>query len=134
MRFSARSKVGILLSLVTIVTILGAFMVTVVSRGQPSHAAASTASFGSAHFQAQQVSSGTLNSARSKTTRSQAHTKHPSPREVPFYSPYHGKANVSAPARNIPGVAASNAIDPKANEGDLLQNFNGLSDKDTASD
>src|SRR6266581_1452534 len=42
MRFSARSKVGTLLSLITIVTLIGAFAVTIISRGSPTHASSAS--------------------------------------------------------------------------------------------
>src|SRR2546421_2614932 len=125
MRFSTRSKLGIILSLVTILTLASGFMVTAIaSRGSSANAASTVG-----------VSYHTANGKLS------SHSFHPggqaptqaAPQKV-YAAPEHfGKQNVNATtaaARNAPGADGLSVLNGSATT--LLHNFNGLSGKDNA--
>src|SRR5579863_2828497 len=137
MRFSTRSKVSILLSLVTIIAIVCAFMVTVFSHGPSSHAASSssTSSATSILGKATMAGSGSNLFNLPKTTGSGS---------VVFKSDVVNRMGVNGkiPSSNGSGAPSttatalsSSAASPKwhtSNAGKLLQSFDGVSDLDNA--
>jgi len=123
MRFSARSKVGTLLSLITIVTLIGAFAVTIISRGSTTHASSAST------FQAAQAPGYAV-------------------RNIQVPSSSAGVSNLvsHSPAKNLParnmgaraigrfsynsstatGVHSTSSASLNTTPGNLLQNFAGL--------
>src|SRR5260370_15523447 len=125
MRFSARSKVGILISLVTILTLTSAFMVTsFMGRGSATQAAHLTHSV-------------TYHGQRGSANKQKVHVvqhavnKH-SAGKLRALPGHFGKANsarLNAAKSNAPRLsAADNAavLDPRVSEGGILHNFRGL--------
>jgi hypothetical protein len=131
MRFSVRSKVGILLSAITILTVVSTFMVTFASRGTASHAASTPPT--SASYQAvslksnQLVASPTLPNG---STKSSHLSTSPQVLGIPSENKLHG-AQTHAAVQRAP-VTAGAAIRNTATEGRLLHNFNGISNLDSA--
>lgn len=129
MRFSARSKVGILLSLVTILTLISAFAVTTfMGRGtatQAAHSKHSVTYHGhrvSATKHAMHVTKAVKHSVKSHAAKK-------------FYAvPSHlakskSSAKLNAARQQAPKLSAANAsavLGPRVNEGGILHNFAGL--------
>jgi hypothetical protein len=135
MRFSARSKVGILISLVTILTLLSAFAVTTFAgRGTATQAAHST------HSVTYHGHTGKAVARKLHVTKAVTHAlkKHAAGKQHTALPGHFGKASsarLNAARRNAPavGVAGSSAVDsPRVNEGGLLQNFHGLTSTSSA--
>jgi hypothetical protein len=132
MRFSARSKVGIILSLVTILTLVSGFLVMVVSsrNGASAH---QSGGLPTAHFVSKKHV-GTLIA----THRSHATVKHHAvgsqkPKAFAFRSP--GKKSQTSHVSShtaVGGVSSTGIYKGHVAEGTLLANFNGLSDLDSA--
>jgi len=119
MRFSIRSKLGIILSLVTILTVVSGFMVmAIASRGSGAHAASSAGvSYNTAHGQlaANPLQLGGQNPALATST-------------TVYAAPDHlGTPN--AAAQNAPAAAGLSSLQGAAT---VLHNFNGLSGQDNA--
>jgi len=125
MRFSARSKVGILLSLVTILTLISAFAVTTFMGGRGTQAAHSTHSV-------------TYHGHRVSATKQKVHTvqhavnKHTAKKFYAVGSHSVGKkssAKLNAARQNAPRLSAADSsavLGPRVNEGGILHNFAGL--------
>jgi hypothetical protein len=124
MRFSTRSKLGIILSLVTILTLVSGFMVmAIASRGSVTHAASSAGVSYS-------TDSGKL--AGNPVQLGGQQPVNAAPQQV-YAAPSHfGKPNVNATtaARNAPAADSLSVLNGTA--ATLLHNFNGLSGKDNA--
>jgi hypothetical protein len=120
MRFSARSKLAVILSLITILTVTSGFMVmAIASRGSGAHAASSAgASYQNAHGQlaANPLKLGGQNLAPATSTTVNAAPDH------------FGKPN--AAAQNAPAVASQSSL--KGSTATVLHNFNALSGMDNA--
>lgn len=131
MRLSPRSKESILLSVVAILTIVSAFMVTLVSPGAISHAATAstaTATYNAVSIKAKQVAaSPTLPNGSTKP-----HNNPTSPQVLdnPFEGELHD-AKPQATVQGVPVTTSTSVLNPAA-EGKLLHNFNGISDADQA--
>src|SRR5581483_12091770 len=127
MRFSRRSKVGVLLSAVTMLTLVSAFMVTLVTHGATTHAASSstTANYKATSINGKQVlTSSTLASGSTKTNRVPTA---PLVLTNPHESELGGaKTNVRKTA--APAVVSTSAVA----EGHIVHKFNGISDADQA--
>src|SRR5260370_463900 len=111
MRFSARSKGGILLSIITILTLVSAIMVTIVSRGTASHAA-STAPI-TATYQGKPlngVQTATLPGIPTKVT--QPHQQQTSPQDLDARAG--GKAASKTGAVHGVPATTGNAVDDAA--------------------
>jgi hypothetical protein len=125
MRFSTRSKLGIILSLVTILTLASGFMVMAIASRGSSAKAASTAGV-SYHTANGKLSNQSLQLGGQAPTQA-------APQKV-YAAPEHfGKQNVNATtaaARNAPGADGLSVLNGSATT--LLHNFNGLSGKDNA--
>ena len=122
MRFPARSKLGIILSLVTILTLVSGFMVMAISsRGSVTHAASSA---GVSYNTANGVLAGNplqLGGQQPVNAVSQ---------QVYAVPNHFGKPAVNTAAQNAPvagGLSVLNVSDPT-----LLHNFSGLAGKDNA--
>jgi len=135
MSFSPRSKVSILLSAITILTLVSAFIVTLVSRGTASHAASTPPTTARYHGTTtkshvlatnKNLLSSVSSAALVSPATSKAHTKNP--RYVPYRSP--GKQNSIGPNALARGVGAPLVSDStlSSTEGTLASNFDGLSD------
>ncbi len=120
MRFPARSKLGVILSLVTILTVVSGFMVmAIASRGSGAHAASSAGvSYKTAHGQlaANPLQLGGQNPAPATSTTVYAAPDH-------FGTP-------NAAAQNAPAAAGLSVL--KGSATTVLHNFNGLSGNDNA--
>ncbi|HKV58776.1 MAG TPA: hypothetical protein VJO32_10865 [Ktedonobacteraceae bacterium] len=129
MHFSPRSKVGILLSAVTILTLVGAFMVTLASHGATTHAASSsnTANYNATSIKGKQVlTSSTLAGGSTKTNRVPTT---PLVLTNPHESELGGaKTNAVARKAPAPAVTSTSAVP----EGHIVRKFNGISDADQA--
>ncbi|HEU0003973.1 MAG TPA: hypothetical protein VFQ36_23915, partial [Ktedonobacteraceae bacterium] len=129
MRFSPRSKVGILLSAITILTLVGAFMVTLVAHGATTHAASSStsASYNATSIKGKQVlTSSTLAGGSTRTSRVPTGPlvlTNPHESELGGAKTNAGVRNASAPA-----VVSTSAVA----EGQIVRKFNGISDADQA--
>src|SRR5579859_5846490 len=124
MRFSPRSKVGILLSAITILTLVGAFMVTLVSHGAATHAATSSGigSYKGTPIKGQVLATNTNFLSSGKTTAATAQQK--DPRYFPYHSPARQNGGVVKTATHgVPQVSSS-----ALSEGALKSNFDGLND------
>src|SRR6266567_545432 len=120
MRFSARSKVGFLLSLVTILVLISAFAVTTFMGGRGTQAAHSTHSV---TYHGQRVSA-TKNAMHAVNHAVNTHVA-TKVYATPGHLGKHVSANVAA--KNAPGVASSSALlGAHVNEGGILHNFPGL--------
>jgi hypothetical protein len=119
MRFPVRSKLGIILSLVTILTLVSGFMVmAIASRGSGAHAASSAGvSYKTAHGQvaANPLQLGGQNPAPATST-------------TVYAAPDHS-GTPNAAAQNAPAVASPSLLNGSA--ATLLHNFTGLSGLDT---
>src|SRR5713226_9322636 len=131
MRFSARSKVGILLSFIIIVTLISGFMVMVISRGTASQAAHSTihAKYHGTLHKGSQVASGRLHGSVKKHSAT-AHK----PRVLSTHTlnkkatGSHAKVVTNKNAPGASDVLPSPLLHSHVAEGQQLQNFNGISD------
>lgn len=125
MRFSATPKVGILLSVVTIATLISAFFVTGVSRSTVAYARSpsSVATIQGQHGVEHLAYSGQLNLSG---PAHQAVASHPQP-FIPFEG-HHGAVSSAAVQGNAP-LSASTAME--SGEGAVLHNFNGLNSVDS---
>jgi hypothetical protein len=123
MRFSLRSKVGVILSLVTILTVVSGFMVmAIASRGSGARAASSAgASYNTANgkLAANPVQLGGQNPAPATSTKVYA---------APDHS---GKPNAAA-AQNAPAAASLSLLKGSAAKSTVLHNFDALSGMDNA--
>src|SRR5712691_2611837 len=124
MRFSSRSKMSILLSLVTIVAIISAFMVTAVFRGQASHAA----SAGSMPMKGTATKATAADMSKLPKGTGTASIQ---PHQASFNVNRHqssGQASIRGGEPNAHATSLSNS-----NIGKLQENFNGASSHDSAS-
>jgi len=128
MRFSARSKVGILLSLVTILTLISAFAATTFMGGHGTQAAHASHS---RSFHAHRMSAAGHKAHVAKPVQ-HAVNKHAAKK---FYAvaSHLGKskssAKLNAARQHAPGLAAADSsplLGPRVNEGGILHNFHGL--------
>src|SRR2546427_9637640 len=119
MRFSTRSKVGILLSLVTIIALLSTLMVTIISHGSPTRAS-SASTFQSSPGQAVKINSFKAPNAIAKphNTMSQNLPK----RNIGLRTLGHIDQS-SLNFGNAPSVLSRSASPLDTNSGCLLQNF-----------
>ena len=127
MSFSTRSKVSIILSAVTILTLVSAFMVTIVSRGTASHAASTPPT--TASYQGTTIKSHVLATSKnflSSGSSATATAQQKDPRYIPYRSP--GKQNSSGPNALARGAPRASGSALSATEGALASNFDGLSD------
>ena len=126
MHFSRRSKVGILLSAITILTLVSAFMVTLASHGAPTHAASAAST--SASYQGKAVTGSQTATASGLPTKV-TQPAHPrtTPLDVDSINPGDKGTRTTASTSRLPRTAASQVA-----EGNLIHNFNGVSD--TAND
>lgn len=125
MRFSARSKVGTLLSLVTIVTLIGAFAVTIISRGSATHAS-SASTFPS--LQGHAIKAGSIKPPSSIAVSHNAMTRSS---EENLRKINAGLRTLGQSSHNFSaasGVHSTLASSLATTPGNLLNNFNGLSD------
>src|SRR5260221_1063314 len=127
MRFSARSKVGILLSLVTILTLISAFAVTTFMGGRGTQAAHSSHSV---TYHGQRVSANKnamdVHKAVQHSVKSHAAVKL---RALPGHFGKASSAKLNAARQNAPGLSAANSsavLGPRVLEGGTLHNFRGL--------
>ncbi len=129
MRFSFRPKLGILLSVIAILTVVGTLMATLAARGTASHAASPPPTSVTASYQGATIKSkvlGTTQNFFDLGTHTSATTQSNDFRVIPYRSP--GKQNsnsshaVSSGAPLVSGSAFSKT------EGTLASNFDGLSD------
>ena len=129
MRFSRRSKVGILLSAITILTLLGAFMVTLVAHGATTHAATSASI--SATYQGKPLvgsQSATASGLPTKVTQ----PAHPRTAPLDIDSQNPGNKATRKPAAALSSLPKSKGTAMNVAEGSLIHNFNGVSN--TAND
>jgi hypothetical protein len=127
MRFSARSKVGILLALLTISTLIGAFMVTALSRGAPVSARSSGQTFHGklGHATLKQFNHLKAKPGRHSNTSGKRHN-------LPAHLAKPINAGRTASKIHLgPGVDSTAVLGAKVKEGTVLQNFNGLSSLDS---
>jgi hypothetical protein len=127
MRFSARSKGGILLSLITIVAVVSAFMVSFASHGTSSHAASTPVT---ATYQGKPLT-GTQTATSPGIPTKVTQPAHPltSPLDIESLNPYASKAARKTTASHSGALpTAKGSAIANATEGHLLHNFNGLSD------
>jgi hypothetical protein len=130
MRFSARSKGGILLSIITIAAIVSAFMVTFVSHGMTSHAASPAST--TATYQGKPLTGSQTATALGLPTKV---TQPAHPRTTPLDVDSVGPDAKAAPktAATVHGLPTTKATAlNKVAEGSLIHNFSGLSN--TAND
>lgn len=122
MRFPVRSKLGIILSLVTILTVVGGFMgMAIASRGSGAHAASTTGV--SYHT----VNGNLANQPVQVGIQDPAHTVSKTVFAAPENSGLHfGSKNTAT--ENAPGATNLPVADPDT----LLHNFNGLSGQSNA--
>lgn len=127
MRFSRRSKVGVLLSAITILTLVSAFMVTLATHGATTHAASSstTANYKATSINGKQVlASSTLAGGSTKTNRvPTAPLVLTNPHESEL-----GGAKTNVRKTPAPAVVSTSAVA----EGHIVHKFNGISDADQA--
>jgi len=134
MRFSARSKVGILLSLVTILTLISAFAVTTFMGGHGIQAAHATHS---RTFHGHRTSATKLNLHVAKAVHHSL-KKHAVGKQHSALPGHFGKkssAKLNAARHNAPGLSAASAsalLGPRVNEGGILHNFHGLTAAESA--
>lgn len=132
MRFSARSKVGTLLSLVTIIALISTFIVTTLSRESATHAS-SASTFQGINVQA--VNAGIIKvpssivGSRNSISRSSANSL---PKlNLGLRTPSHNNQS-SQNLGSAPGVNSTSVSSFSTTTGNLLHNFNGLSNLDNA--
>lgn len=133
MRFSARSKVGIILSIVTILTIVSGFLVmTLSSRGTASHAAAQTQTF---HGHGGQIHAKSGHAAHfvkhARPAVTKALLKHGHPSQVRSgHTRANTKLKTNAHASTVSAAELVSLPHTNTSEGGLLQNFAGLNNID----
>lgn len=125
MRFSLRSKVRILLTLVTILTIASAFMVTVVSHGSVTHASSPVTKFLGKHSTVSMAYHGYLKQGKGSSTSSTT----PHPFITPEFPHRTTSTTKAAQAKGAPRTGGISLAASQA-EGKLLHNFDGLSNLD----
>ena len=129
MRFSARSKVGVLLSLVTILTLVSAFAVTIISRGSATHA--STAAGTPQVSQARTFTTRSIrvpsSIAGSHNSVSPSSAKNLPTRDMGVHTPGH-----PSQASSIVYSASVSSSRTADTQGDVLHNFNGLTNLNNA--
>lgn len=137
---STRSKVGILLSLITIVGILGALVMTTVSRGPTTHATSSSTVFHGTHSTATSVRRAQLTKFPSGSPSHTYDPSNPPPKHIAdtFIRKLHGTGagapHVSSSLTIRKPVHATDVRRTRPNvPGALLHTFNGLSDLDSNS-
>src|SRR5947209_4825598 len=123
MRISARSKVGILLSLITILTIVSVFAVSAIFRGASVRAQSSNAPV-KLHGSHGKVSSSYHGAMRQGTGNSTPSSQQLQP-FVPQFAP-----GPAPHASNAMGRGTSSVTGLNLAEGRLLHNFDGLSNLD----
>jgi hypothetical protein len=129
MRFSTRSKVGTLLSLITIVTLIGAFAVTIISRGSTTHASSAST------IQASQVPAFAVRSIQvpSSTAGTSNLVSPKSAKNLPARNMGVGAFRQSSHYSSTTlGVHSTSASSLNTTTGNLLHNFNGLSNLSNA--
>ena len=128
MRFSQRSKVGILLSAITMLALVGAFMVTFVTHGAATHAASSTPT--TATYQGKPLAASQITTGTGIPTKVMP-PAHPrtAPLDVDSLNPG-DKATRKPAAAVLSSLPKARATDVA--EGSLIHNFNGISN--TAND
>ncbi len=149
MRLSSRSKLSILLSAVTFVTIIGAIVLTAVPRGTATHAAGHSSRFSSGTTTQATVGGSGPTAIRGTATPDKKTSLHgyrspvePSGQLLQSHA-YYPHVRVNRLGRNgtiptetlssVPSVrAVSGSPDPTLVTGQLLQNFNGVSSRDSA--
>jgi hypothetical protein len=127
-----RSKVGMLLSVITLLTVVSAFVVTFSSPGSTAYAASSstTASYPATSIKGKQVlASPTLLNGSTKTSRIPTS---PLVLSNPHESQLDGAQTHAALQNTNTSVTAGAPILKAATEGHLLRSFNGISDADQA--
>src|SRR5216684_661292 len=128
MRFSTRSKVSILLSAITILTLVSAFMVTLASHGTATHAASTPPA--TASYQGTAIKSTVLGSSKNfmspQPSTAATAQQQTDPRYIPYRSP--GKLNSSGSKVLAHGAPLASGSALSATEGTLASNFDGLSD------
>src|SRR5215469_3639194 len=129
MRFSARSKVGILLSLVTILTLMSAFAVTTFMGGRGTQAA---------HSHSQSVvkhghrASAVGHKVHGITSVQHSVNKHAAKKFYAVGSHSVGRKSatkLNAARQHAPGLSAADTsalLSPRVHEGGILHNFHGL--------
>lgn len=133
MQFSTRSKLSILLSLITILVIIGAFTVTALFRGQTTHAASGSSASSAPPIKGSVASASSSNLKQFKTTQ-------PTGQVTPYSTPKVNRMGVnntvSSNASVAPSVNAmpmgSSTANNSSHVGKLLHSFNGVSDLDNA--
>ena len=125
MHFSPRSKVGILLSAIIVLTSVSAFMVAFASHGSLVHAASTPPA--TASYQGTPITSNLLGSSKNFLSpgSSTTTTQQKDPQYIPYRSP--SKQNSSSQPRGVgaPQVSGSTL---STTEGTLASNFDGLTD------
>ena len=121
MRFSTRSKVGILLSLVTIIALLSTLMATILSRGSATHASSASAFQSSTGLA---VKAGSFTAPNSIAKTQNTGSKNLPHRNIGLRTLGQSSHNLA----NAPGVHSTSTSSLGTTAGNLLQNFNGLSD------
>src|SRR6266849_10526932 len=127
MRFSARSKVSIILSLAAIVTIVGAFMFSTISPRGAAHASALPSTTAHGKLLHSSGIKGHPHRVQSHSAKHPAKPKVVALRSVPKTAGHASKSHSSgAPG----GLAVDNSAIAKGHtaEGQLLQNFLGITD------
>ena len=127
MRFSARSKVGVLLSLVTILTLVSAFAVTIVSRGSATHASSSNTSGQFLTLPGHSINALGFTSGSGKSLSSSP-AKNLPVRNMRTFTPGHAGLSSQSSSAVRPATVSPIATDDE----NLLHNFNGLSNLDNA--
>ena len=125
MRFSARSKVGILLSAITILTVVSTFMVALASRGAASHAASTPPT--TASYQGTAMTPHLLATNPNFLT-SGSHATAAAQQKDPLYIPYRSPSNLNSSGAKVLSHGAPLASGSTLSEGALKSNFDGLSD------
>src|SRR5205085_1387229 len=126
MRFSSRSKLGILPSFVAIAVVVGGFMVTFASAGT---AYAASTSPTTASYQGTTIKShllATTTNFGSSGSSAIATAQQNDPRYIPYRSP--GRQNSSGAKGPVNGAPQVSGSTLSSTEGTLSSNFDGLSD------
>jgi hypothetical protein len=128
MRFSNRSKMGVLLSLVTIIALLSTLMVTIISRGAATHAS-SASTFQSSTGQAVKAGSIKPPSSIAGSHNAMTRSSEKNLRKINVGLRTLGQSSHNSSAAS--GIHSTSVSLTTA--GNLLHNFNGLSDLANAS-
>jgi hypothetical protein len=135
MRFSTRSKLSILLSLVTIVAFVFAFMMTAFSQGQATHAANGSSASGATSIKGQSTLAGSGNLFKLPKTTGSGSVKVfkgdlANRRGVSSTIPSSGSGVPSTTATALGSSSTNGAIHSSSHAGTLLKSFDGVSDLD----